>query len=74
MIVMHATDALVTVACSVIAVQMARELIKRRADLTCNVSVVYHLVGAGFGLPTIRQLRARATASAKAINARRRIN
>lgn len=74
MLVVHASDALVTAACSVIVMQMARELIRRRADLGNDVSVIFHLVSAGFGLPTIQRLKACAATKAMAMQARARLN
>lgn len=74
MLIVTASHTLTSTVCAVIALEMARELLRRRADLGSDVSVVFHLVRAGFGLPTIQKLRARATAAAKIMNARRRLN
>lgn len=53
-------------ASGVIALHMARELIRRRADLSDDVSVIHSLAVAGFGVPSIRALRRRAVVLAHA--------
>lgn len=74
MLIVTASHTLSSAACTVIALEMARELLRRRADLGNDVSVVFHLVSAGFGLPTIQKLHGKATAAAKLMTARRRLN
>lgn len=64
-----ASGALTAFVHSLIIQQMARELRQRRADLGCEVSVIHALAQAGFGVPSIRALAARAIIVARAFAA-----
>lgn len=72
--VLSASYSLTAAACSLISLQMAQELLRRRADLSSDVSITFHLVGAGFGLPTIQKLRRMAASDALKIKDRRGMN
>lgn len=64
-----ATPILAAAIHATLVVQMARELIDRKADIASDVAVIYALARAGFGLKAIEVLRARAVQIAAELSA-----
>ncbi len=71
MLILSASTPLLSAVYSVICLQMACELLRRRADLKSDVSVIFHLVRAGFGTASISKLRRAAAADAQKMQDRR---
>ena len=63
--IVPSSDLLIAATHAVIALQMARTLLKRRADLTSETSVARALRDEGFGSPSIRALARKATKAAR---------
>jgi hypothetical protein len=67
--IVQASAALKSAVCEYLCRAMAGHLLKSRADLRCDVSIICVLSRAGFGIDTMKALRHRAVANASRIAA-----
>lgn len=72
--IVQASPQLVHAVQTVIAIGMARHLLRRVSDLQDDTAVTVALAQAGFGLASIRALRNRATAIARQIAASTKVH